>query len=155
VEQYGFWMPATVTTRFVESNELGMIHVENQEFQSGVAKRKFVLPTRFGGHWYAWLYEDFFRIQSENPSPAAVNVRPYTALLLAAFIKNAVPVWLWVEKPEIERRRKERAAIRDLATGARLTEDENDDDYRLFFLHHVRSDDHALEQLIILSKGCA
>lgn len=153
VEHYGFWAPATVTTRSVDTDELEVIGVSNEEFRSGVVDRRFVLPTRFGGNWYGWRYGDLSRMCSESAAPAVANVRPYTALLLSALIENSIAVWLWIEEAELERRRRERAAARDTIHNARLDEDQSDRDYKAFFMHHIKSDDQALEQLLRISKG--
>jgi len=155
VERHEFWSPATVTTRSVDPNELDVIGVSQDEFRSGVVARRFVLPAKFGGNWYGWRHNDLARICSKSPKPAVANVRPYTALLLSALIENSVPVWIWVEQSELERRRAERAAARDEINSERLHEDHNDKDFEDLFLERVRSDDHALKKLLNISKGPA
>lgn len=152
VEGYGFWTPATVTTRFVDPCELDVIGVSEGEFRSGVVARRVVLPARFGGNWYGWKSDDLTRMCSKSTKPAVANVRPYTALILSALIENVIPVWLWIEKASLEHRRAERAATRDAISGTRISEDQGDTDYEALFLEHIRSDDQALEQLLNISN---
>ena len=45
------------------------------------------------------------QLQLDPGTPAVVNVRPYTALVLAALIPGMTPVWLWIDEAELTQRR--------------------------------------------------
>jgi len=91
VADHGFWMPSTVTTRAAEHGEPEVLAVSWEGFRAGVAERRYILPTQFGGHWYAWLGSDLARLRGDWAAAAALNVRPYTALLLSGIIPELMP----------------------------------------------------------------
>jgi hypothetical protein len=153
VRQHGFWTPTTVTTRPVASDERYAVGVEVVDFTAGVIQRQYILPAKFGAHWYAWSAIDFRRLLEDRLSPAVVNVRPYTALLLSALISDMLPVWIWVNHEELIRRLSHRRAARDSepsVSAERKRQDEEDRDYEILFHHRVQSDDNIVRSLLTL-----
>ena len=153
VSNHNFWTPLTVTTRDVSGLETFMLSVPFDKFTKGVNEVKYVLPYRFGQHWYAWRSSDFEHLIFSKSKRSVVNVRPYTALLLSAFRTDLIPVWLWVEPEELQRRLTKRADARDTEPelrSLRRLQDEEDRSYELLFSHRVRSDDKMVDSLLRL-----
>ena len=153
VSDHNFWTPVTVTTRDVSDLEVLMLSVPFDKFTSGVHDGEYVLPYRFGLHWYAWRSSDFQRLIHDKSQRSVVNVRPYTALLLSAFRADLIPVWLWIESEEIQKRLTKRADARDTEpelSRLRILQDKEDRGYELLFSHRVHSDDKMVDALLSL-----
>jgi guanylate kinase len=156
VHRHGFWTPVTITTRPVDVNEQYARYVSLEAFRDGVVEHKYVLPAKFGGQWYAWSALDFTRLTEDRASRIVVNVRPYTALLLSALIRDMLPVWLWVEPDELVRRVSQRSAKRDVDPYIgvqREHQDTEDKAYEMFFQYRVRSDENMLPSLLRLMES--
>jgi len=153
VRQHGFWTPVTVTTRETSKVEAYVAHVALDDFIAGVIDKKYVLPAKFGTEWYAWTAADFSRLLHDHAAPSVVNVRPYTALLLASLVSTLLPVWLWIDPDELARRISTRGAARDLESSARkerARQDMEDKAYEVLFRFRLRSDEHLVNSLLNL-----
>lgn len=152
VAEFGFWTPATYTTRQVEQHDVGFVHVSVEDFESGVADGRYVMPAWFGGAWYGWLTADLHRISNPTSGNVVLNVRPYTALLLAAFVPSLIPVWLWTDADELTRRRPGRGAVRDTDQTAheREAQDVEDQAYGSLFRIKVKVDESVIPSLLEL-----
>jgi hypothetical protein len=153
VREHGFWTPTTVTTRVVAEHEQFLTRVALEDLISGAVQKKYVLPFRFGQHWYAWPTQDFERLLDNAPGRAVVNVRPYTALLLSAFAFDLIPVWLWTDDQSLRQRLEQRSATRDVDSELSLirqSQDQEDTRYEAFFLHRLHSDDTVIRSLLRL-----
>jgi hypothetical protein len=156
VREHGFWTPTTVTTRSVASDERYVVEVGVTDFTAGVIQRRYILPAKFGAHWYAWSASDFTHVLEDRLSRAVVNVRPYTALLLSALIADMLPVWIWVDRDELSRRISHRGAARDAkpeTSAERKRQDEEDRTYETLFHHKVQSDENLVGSLLRLLES--
>lgn len=151
-EQHGFWTPRTCTTRVVEPNEPEFLHFSEAEFLTAVRAGDVVLPASFGAEWYGWLRVDLTALQ-HRAGRAALNVRPYPALMLQALLSGFVAVWLTVDGAELTRRRARRRAARDtdqVLRQRRQAQDEEDLIYKPCFAHVRMADDLLVENLLDL-----
>lgn len=156
VRSHGFWTPETITTRPVTGDEAGTVRVDYGHFIHRSLEGRYCLPAQFAGQWYAWRREDLARLIACNGAPAVLNVRPYTALALAALIPNLVPIWLWVEKDELERRLADRGHDRDTNRKVRIlrqAHDEEDTPYEDLFQHRVCSNQGMIANLLAIARG--
>ncbi len=159
VEDFGFWTPTTVTTRLLENEEKYMRSVSADEFSSGVVNGHLLLPIIFANAMYAFEFNDFQRINGNSAQDDVVvlNVRPYTALVISAFVPSLVPIWLKVpDDEELERRRLDRNAIRDNSSNGMLrnSQDHIDTTYSSFFKETVAvNSDATIKILRLLGKG--
>lgn len=151
VDNYGFWTPRTVVTRQVLPAETELSQVELEAFRVGVLKGEYVLPARFGGHWYAWVSADFETLCKPSDRCAVLNVRPYTALVLSTIFRELTPVWLSIDEGERARRLSARAQVRDVEQ-AQFTErahsDAEESDYEPLFHYRVLSGPGLIEALL-------
>jgi guanylate kinase len=151
VSEHGAWTPRTYTTRQVAPHESGVEQLTADEFGERVRSLAIVLPHHFGGAWYGWPAEDLDRLRAPGRL-AALNVRPYTALALAALIPDLLPVWLHEAAEVLSRRRAARAELRDTdeLASLRLKADQDDIVYAALFPIKLQPGPGAIE--FILSR---
>jgi guanylate kinase len=147
---HGFWTPETVTTRSVDEDELRMTHRTEATFIEQVRVGELVMPTRFGSQWYAWLREEVAMIRGTGGT-AVLNVRPSTALTLAALLPDLIPIWLWVNDQVLTERRSARTLSRDLDESYRRlreTADDEDRAYRPLFARRAEANASLVPRLL-------
>lgn len=155
VADHGFWAPPTATTRAVAPGEKDMIAYAPERFLQAVREGRLMLAARFAGIWYAWDADDVARLRA-GEGRAVVNVRPYTAIMLAALLVDLVPVWLDVPDVVLAKRRQERGDQRDTDaeySAARLTQDADDRAYVDVFRIRIPSDDDACSRILRLLES--
>jgi len=118
----------TYTTRLVSAEEVGMSHLPANQFMDEVTSGTLCAPMAFGGQWYGWPRDPFLAAAGGRESNASVTARPYTALLLGSVLNHCRVILLTADSDELERRRANRSALRDLddSARARLEADERE-----------------------------
>lgn len=150
--EHGFWVPRTCTTRPVEVHETDVVHFDESDFLAAVRGREVLLPAAFGSNWYGWFTADL-QLLLTQPGRAAVNVRPYTALVLHALLPDSIAVWLTLDDDALAERRGARGQERDVDAvlrERRHAQDLEDNVYQPCFAHVIRADDSLLPALLEL-----
>lgn len=151
--EHGFWTPRTCTTRGVGTADLDFDHVPEPEFLRRAKAGDIVLPARFGSAWYGWSREELSLLRSA-PGRAALNVRPYTALILQAALDDCIGVWLTLDDEELAGRRAGRREARDIdfeLRARREAQDKEDLTYKACFAHVFMADDTLIDRLLELA----
>lgn len=149
-QAYGVVVPQTTTTRTVSSTDVALCHLPVAEFTALVRAGRLQLPMIAGRYLYAWDVSELDLIRTAPR--VAIAVRPYTALLISAFVPDLQPVWLDVDEGTREQRLLARSEDRDDAAKElprRRVFDSEDARYQPFFTTVVdaSNEEHLMQGL--------
>jgi guanylate kinase len=147
---HGFWTPRELTTRPVDTGSTSHGHVSEDSFIQRAKEGDIVMPAHFAGQWYGWPRSDFERLLSAD-GLAALDVRPYTALILASVIETFKAIWLWAAPDVLMQRRLSRRELRDQDEAFRAyreQQDAYDAAYERLFKTKIRADEDIVNNIL-------
>jgi guanylate kinase len=150
-EEHGFYVPPTTTTRPISSSDFALINMPEDKFVDAVVRKELLFPMIAGNTLYAWDRSAVASMSSQ--ARIAISVRPYTALSLASMFSDLVPVWLYVDETERQRRLSGRSEQRDRdpnLSAARAAYDREDAGYSKLFSTQVEVTAEAHLRLVHL-----